>query len=205
LIEQKIGIRPLIFVFPYDAFDDRSMQMVMSTHIATRLPGFRTDPTYNVVNFVSTLTLSEANDSLQRTVDSGGWMVAAGHGVDGNGFSPVTTDFLNQHLGFAQSLFDKLWIDTFLEVSRYRLCRALAQPDIAMTQEGASIRFKGDFSAGYCTAPLTISIPIIGQLASQIVLSTPDGIAVPFQQIGSSLIADLTPGQELRLTLKPKQ
>lgn len=205
LIAQKTGTRPLIFVFPYDAYDDRSMQMVMSTHIATRLPGFRTDPTYKIADFASSLTIGQANDTLQDVVNMGGWMVAAGHGIDGNGYSPISSAMLEQHLDFAKSLSDKLWVDTFLEVSRYRLCKERAQPDIVPTSSGASIRIKGDFSAGYCTAPLTISIPIVEQPTSQIVLSKPDGAAVPFKQMGMKLIADLVPGEELRLSLKAKQ
>lgn len=205
LIEQKIGVRPLVFVFPYDAFDDRSMKLVMSSHIATRLPGFRTDPTYKIVDFVSTLTLPQANSTLQDVVNTGGWFVAAGHGIDGNGWSPVSADFLKDHLSFAQALSNKLWIDTFAEVSRYRLCRDLARAEVVLTNDQASIRVAGDFSGGFCTTPLTIVLPILEQPKSTIVLRNEDGQPVPFQQSDKNVIVDLVPGHTLQLSLKTSQ
>jgi peptidoglycan/xylan/chitin deacetylase (PgdA/CDA1 family) len=204
LIEQQIGVRPLIFVFPFDAWDDRSTAVASASHIATRLPGFKGDPLYRVVNFVSTLSIDEANLLLAQAIDAGAWFVGAGHGVDGNGWSPITSDLLKAHLRFARSN-PNLWIDTFYAVTQYRLCRLAARTAVkTVSADDVSLRLDGDFPE-YCTVPLTVSIPVNEAPKGDFSVRSSDDKEIPSQRVNNRLLFDLMPDAEVHLTLKPKQ
>jgi len=133
LIEEKVGVRPLTFVFPHNQSSERTLSMVMQNHVATRIPGFNYDSAYRGIDIVSASTADYANWKLWDTLSIGGWFYMAGHGIDGDGYEPVTSQYLRDHLTYASSLSSTLWIDTFLNVARYRLCRDQITPEVTIT------------------------------------------------------------------------
>lgn len=202
LIEEKIGVRPLVFVFPFDAYNDRSARVAYTNHFVTRAPGFSSDHSYQIVGFVSSLSIDKANANLRDSVNVGGWFVAAGHGIDGNGFSPVTSQFLQDHLEFARSLSSKLWVDTFLNVARYRLCRDQVTPQVTVTSANtASLRLVGSFSHTLCTEPLTILMPSGDVPHGELHVYTESGATVPVIESMGMLLLNVRPGEEVKLKI----
>jgi peptidoglycan/xylan/chitin deacetylase (PgdA/CDA1 family) len=207
LIEQKIGIRPLVFAFPWHGYNERSLKVVMQHHFAIRDPDVG-DDTYKLAFFdqahsvASTEalalaeTLSNVNAQLSDAVALGGWFVAAGHGVDGDGWSPVTSQFLEDHLTFASKYSPQLWTDTYLNVARYRLCRKLVKPVVTiLSANQATIRLTGNFDPALCTAPLTITMPIV-ELPHGEVRARTAGMDVPVTHARGALLLNLRPGDE---------
>jgi peptidoglycan/xylan/chitin deacetylase (PgdA/CDA1 family) len=166
LIEQRVGVRPLTFAFPYHLSTPRAMALAQQSHMAVRMmdngePGYRfaffdTDHGTDLAG-----TLSTVNRQLDEAVQGNGWFVAGGHGIDGDGWSPVTTDFLQKHLAYAGTYASSLWIDTFANVSRYRLCRDTVKPNVqVLSANKASVKLGGAYNAATCTAPMTVTLPV---------------------------------------------
>lgn len=199
-IQDKVGIRPLVFVFPYTEYSDRSLSMVYQGHVATRVPGFSSDPTYRGIDIESGTSMDEINGKLNETLSMEGWFYVAGHGVDGNGWEPVTSQFLRNHLTYATSLSSRLWIDTFVNVARYRLCRESMTMDVSVANpRQANIRVGGNYSASLCSAPMTVAVPIIEMPQGGIVVRTANGVDVPSSQSEGMLLLSIKPGEEVYL------
>jgi hypothetical protein len=205
LIEQRIGVKPLTFAFPWHQYSDRSVQVANRNHFSVRKLDIG-ERNYRFVFFDREHTvdlahaLDDANKQLSDIVAAGGWMVAGGHGVDGDGWSPVTSKFLQDHLTFASGFSSRLWIDTYLNVARYRLCRDQLKPAVTIPSASrATVRLEGNVNAALCTAPLTVSIPAREPLRGQLHVRTTAGADVPALVSGGTLIFDLRPGDTVNI------
>lgn len=210
-IAQNMGVFPRTFAFPWHAYTPHAMSIAEQNHYFVRKVAMD-DPTYRWVfldqDHTPTLAdaLKNANDTLNEVVSIGGWMVAGGHGVDGDGWSPVTSQFLIDHLDYANQFSSKLWIDTFLNVSRYRQCRTQITPVATVTSSTqATIRLDGGTTPqGLCTAPLTVTIPLKTKTVGKIQANTDSGADVPTTISDGVVMFDAVPGQEVVLNIVGK-
>jgi peptidoglycan/xylan/chitin deacetylase (PgdA/CDA1 family) len=200
LLEQRIGARPLSFAFPWHSYTQKALQLAESRHFAVRKVN-NGENNYEFAFFDDAHAgsldeqLAVVNDQLLRVVNSGGWFVAGGHGVDGDGWSPVSSRFLQDHLAYANQFSAALWIDTYLNVARYRLCR----PQMTVTASAASstratISLGDRYNGALCTAPLTVSLPVRKALNGSVVVRDAAGVSIPFTRTASRLLFDLRPG-----------
>lgn len=110
-ILEKIGIFPLTFCYPGNAFDDRVHRAVMQDHIAARehLKGFG-GPKF---------TTAEANEWVDSTIKQGQWGVVMIHAIL-NGYAPFTSvQIFADHLDYVKARTDQVWVDTFANIARY--------------------------------------------------------------------------------------
>lgn len=201
IIEEKTGVRPLAFVFPMSLYSSRALSVAYTNHVATRLPGFPSDYREFAIGS-STITASIPNTALTDAINTGKWVVFAGHGIDGDGWGPISSQVLKSHLDFAKGQTASVWIDTFIKVARYRLCReqAMIQTDL-LNPNLAVIRLQGNFSFSFCTDPLTLTIPVIKQPNGGLTARTADGQSVPIMYAGNVLMLNAYPGQEVQLSI----
>jgi len=207
VIGKQIGIVPKVFAFPWHSYTAHAKSIALQHHIAIRDPE-PNDPDYSMAYFdqVHTPDLNSALDSvnaqLADTVKNGGWFVAAGHGIDGDGWSPVTTQFLDSHLNFTQRFAPHLWIDTYLNVARYRLCRKQSTAQITIdSAQQLTVRLTGNFDPEVCSAPLTIAIPMLAQPTAAVSAGTDDGVAVPVKLSGNKLLVSAVPGKSVHVRM----
>ena len=202
----KMGSKPEVVAFPWHSSTAAARAMALSTHLAIRTS--TPELPFELAFFDSdhgepAVALRTVNEQLQSTVSAGAWYVAAGHGVDGDGWSPVTSAFLKQHLDYAQGFGDKLWIDTFVNVARYRLCRKQAVLDIVSTAHGKlQLQLKGEFAAS-CTAPLTVTLPTTVNGIPALLARDASGAQVPLKPVKGQLAVDILPGQTVTLEAAP--
>lgn len=209
MIEQGIGMRPLTFAFPWHSYTTKALQLAETRHIAVRKVN-NGEANYEFAFFdrdhAGSLAeqLATVNGQLQNVVNNGGWFVAGGHGVDGDGWSPVTSQFLVDHLNFASQFTSRLWIDTYQNVARYRLCR----PQVTVTASAASsshatVRLGGGFDGGLCTAPLTVALPVKATLNGSVTVRGPDGTSIPVTRTASKVFFDVRPGETVTVDVAP--
>ncbi|HEY0844774.1 MAG TPA: polysaccharide deacetylase family protein [Noviherbaspirillum sp.] len=199
-IEQQLGARPLTFAFPWHSFTQKALQLAESAHFAVRKVN-NGESNYEFAFFddahAGSLAeqLNIVNGQLRRVVDSGGWFVAGGHGVDGDGWSPVTSSFLRDHLAYARQ-FPSLWIDTYANVARYRLCRPQVIVSAATASSTrATVHLGGNFNGTLCNAPLTVSLPVKAPFNGSVSARSESGAAVPVTRTASKLLFDARPGE----------
>jgi peptidoglycan/xylan/chitin deacetylase (PgdA/CDA1 family) len=201
LIEQKLGVRPLTFAFPWHQYTSKAFSIANQNHFSVRQKEIG-ESNYAFAFFdqdhAATLAdaLAIANNQLTDMVNSGGWLVAGGHGVDGDGWSPVTSQFLQDHLSHASQYASRLWIDTYANVARYRLCRPQGAPTAtASSSSRATVRLAGSFNASVCNAPLTVSLPVKEPLYGQVQVRNSAGNTVASTISGGKLLFDVRPGE----------
>jgi peptidoglycan/xylan/chitin deacetylase (PgdA/CDA1 family) len=205
LITQRIGIQPKVFAFPWHSYSARSRTLALQTHMAIRSPSV--DDTDYTLSFFDqdhypdfAQTLAAVNEELRNSVANGGWYVAAGHGLDGNGWSPVTTQLLTDHLNFALGFASNLWIDTYANVARYRLCRKQMVADVTVdSSQQMTVKLTGNYDASTCTAPLTVAIPLKEAPPSSLTATNVNGQPVSFLYSRNKLLLDVVPGQEIHV------
>jgi peptidoglycan/xylan/chitin deacetylase (PgdA/CDA1 family) len=208
LIAQRTGIKPKVFAFPWHSYSARSRSIALQTHMAIRAPG--PDDTDYTLSFFDqdqdhypdpTQTLTIVNEQLRASVVNGGWFVAAGHGLDGNGWSPVTTQLLTDHLDFARGFSSRLWIDTYANVARYRLCRKQLATDVTVdSSRQMTVKLTGAYDPSVCTGALTVAIPLTGTPPASVQAASIAGRPVAFAFSSNMLLLDIVPGEEVRVT-----
>ncbi|RJF92085.1 polysaccharide deacetylase family protein [Noviherbaspirillum saxi] len=209
MIEQQLGIRPLSFAFPWHQYTSKALAMANTSHLAVR----KLDMGESAYAFAffdqdhsSSLSaaLTEANNQLANMVSAGGWLVAGGHGVDGDGWSPVTSQFLRDHLTYASQFSSKLWIDTYVNVARYRLCRPQVTPAItSASSRQAIVQLGGSYNASVCMTPLTVGIPVKETLKGQVRARNAAGTAIPATISNGKLVFDMRPGETVTVEVAP--
>ncbi|WP_334189074.1 polysaccharide deacetylase family protein, partial [Noviherbaspirillum sp.] len=205
LIEQRIGRKPLTFAFPWHQYSDRALALAMQNHFSVRKIDIN-ESSYRFAYFdqehgrTQAESLQLVNRQLAEAVNLGGWFVGGGHGVDGDGWSPVTSQFLIDHLTYAQTFSSRLWTDTYANVARYRQCRAQARPVITTASSSqATVRLSGNFNPAVCTEPLTIAMPVREALRGQVTARNMAGAAVPVAIVNGMLLFDARPGSDVTL------
>jgi peptidoglycan/xylan/chitin deacetylase (PgdA/CDA1 family) len=205
LIEQKLGVRPQTFAFPYHLYTDRALKVAQQNHVAVRKMNlgdagyqfafFDTDHGTDIAG-----TLMTVNRQLDEVVKAGGWFVAGGHGVDGDGWSPVTTDFLQKHLTYAAQYSSTLWTDTFANVARYGLCRDTVKAEaLLQSSTQAYVRLTGPYDAAVCNAPLTVTVPVSIPSGATLRATAADGTDVPIRVGAGTALFNLRPGDKVSL------
>jgi peptidoglycan/xylan/chitin deacetylase (PgdA/CDA1 family) len=199
LITEKLGIAPATFAFPWHKYSARAMSVASKSHCAVRKLHIRGEK-YAFAFFDQDhetsldKALSTANKQLADIVETGGWFVASGHGVDGDGWSPVTSQFLLDHLAYANKLSPKLWIDTFANVARYRQCRDLASlVVISQSSKRANVQLLGNCKPGWCT-PLTVVVPVKESSQGFIKVCDAEGNAIDSVIHSGKLLFNMLPG-----------
>lgn len=209
LIEQQLGIRPQTMAFPWHLHDSRALEIARRTHFSVRKLDIG-ESNYEFAFFDTEheptlpLALARANAQLAKIVNEDGWMVAGGHGVDGDGWSPVTSQFLEDHLAYAAQFSSRLWIGTYEKVARYRACRTGLTPSVFTTATGkAVVSLSGQYDAALCTDPLTVAIPVKAVLPSGFKATDRSGSMVAARVEGDRLLIDLRPGDEVSVQVAP--
>ncbi|MEX8519837.1 MAG: polysaccharide deacetylase family protein [Leptothrix sp. (in: b-proteobacteria)] len=157
-IATHIGIKPESFAFPGNKYNDKTLAEVKKYYISARFPMELNGPNYNVYYLTSTTTALDINHVLDKTAQIGNWVVFAGHSIDGAGYSPIPSSELTESLKYTAALSSTLWIDTFVNIAKYRICRNTAQIQITPTSAMEGTLTIDTKYPDMCTFPMTITI-----------------------------------------------
>lgn len=152
IFKEKIGIVPQTFCYPGNSRNDRIVQIAHQYHLYSTCFGRQM---FGGEKYTHPQTV----DWLDRTIHNKQWGVAMIHAiVHGHGWAPfpndekdfvAVLDLLKQHE-------DKLWIDTFVNVSKYTLLRDHAK--VHWVEPGKKLMLKTDLDAKVYDLPLTVKI-----------------------------------------------
>lgn len=210
-ITQNLGVVPLTFAFPWHQYTAKAMDVASQSHFSVRQLDIGSDKyTFAFFDQEHTATLDEAlatvNKQLADMVEVGGWFVAGGHGVEGDGWSPVPAQFLIDHLIYARQFARRLWIDTYANVARYRACRAKLTPRvISQASNSALIELGGEYDAAWCTKPLTVAVPLKKSPEEICHVRTVSGSTIPNKISGGRLIFELLPGEQALIEISQER
>lgn len=126
-IEEEVPTQKcLTFAYPGSRYIPRLGAAVKPLYIAARCGHWRIEEAtpYNFWHIVSygpysNTLLKEMNRKCDEAISRGGWLVDRLHGVEGEGYEPISIDTLKRHFDYIKSKQDDLWIATFVDVVKY--------------------------------------------------------------------------------------
>lgn len=190
LIAEKLGQAPVSFCYPGNARDGISRAAVLQWYIADRSICFSYggDP--------ATFTLATANRYVDNALAEHTWMVTMIHGIE-EGYSPLDRETLRRHLAYIRQLGNRVWVETFGNIARYRKERDTALLRIVSRREKAiTFTLTTPLDASLYNVPLTISIPTPDHRASNVRVQRKHGAPLPVQVRDNLLLVDVLPGAE---------
>ena len=198
LFEEKLGVKPQVFVFPFGRSSSRTIAVALRSHLATRSEGPFLGADHQVRGINETSSSASFNSALDRAISSSAWFVGAGHGMDGDGYRPMTSQFLSEHLSYVRGKGSEVWVDTFQNVAMYRLARERLRPVAVAHGAGAVVHLEGEPGSALATVPLTVEVPLLRvDLAFRAKLQT--GVEIPVHVSAGMLRIDLHPGEHAKL------
>ncbi|MCK5921116.1 MAG: hypothetical protein KAG66_09250, partial [Methylococcales bacterium] len=149
-----------------------------------RFDAFYEDPTtgqntHSIYNSQGDVLKAYVDDAIQK----GGWAVRELHGIEDNYWGSVSLAKYRQHLDYVATKVqsNKIWMDTFSNVTRYRASRTYCGD---ATAENGAIIFSMDSSVG-CTqyaTPLSVIVTVTGVDAIKV---TQNAVELPVKPLGS--------------------
>jgi peptidoglycan-N-acetylglucosamine deacetylase len=126
VISQQIPSQQcLSFCYPWCKRDKIVDKIVWDYYIGARSSGywegFNPDNLYNIKAIViySYHSAAQLNFEIPNTIRESGWHVEIIHGIDNQGWEPVTYNTYDQHFAYIKENEDHLWIATFQNVIKY--------------------------------------------------------------------------------------
>lgn len=187
-IKEKIGRLPLTFCFPGNGMNAHYEEMVLKDHIAIR---------QECKSFGGPVfTTGTANAWADELIAKGKWGSAMIHGIL-VGYSPFSDkEILREHLLYVKRNEDKIWVDTFANVSLYVQEKAKAELRLLSRSE-REITFCLDcpLNRPPFLYPLTVVIPAKGATQAGAVLK--NGTKIPVQITADKILFDCVPSPEV--------
>lgn len=193
-IASNVGIVPETFSFPGNAYNDYTLGEMRKYYLTARFPGYLDGPAYNVYGITEQTTALIMNYVLNKNIEEGSWVAFAGHSVDGDGYRPINSIELENNAKYAVSLKNDLWVDTFVNVYKYKICRESSKI-VSLSYDAAGVTFmvKTD-RADMCQFPLTV---LIGGVNPQ---KNVDSLRV---SSAGGLLVDVIPGLMYTIKINP--
>jgi hypothetical protein len=119
MIENMLGIKCLSFTDPYHDSSPRTRAQVFNYHEYDR--DYSQYFSRNYYEQSSTTTIDEERTLIESGISSRNLIPLNGHGINGDGYEPITQDFLYQTLDLIKSYADNgdLWVTTLREGAQY--------------------------------------------------------------------------------------
>ncbi len=188
LIQDKTGIAPLTFAFPWTQTNARTTAVALQRHIKVR--------TENSYVYDNTLTVTQANAFIDTFLAKGMWGVTMNHGFEGNGYKPVSRVDFTAHCAYINSKRDQLWVDTYANMARYIAERKVAVVKTGINGNPWCFSVSTPLDAHIYNIPLTLSIPVPAGHDSRTLQLVRDDTHTPvsLQLVNGTLLTDVVPG-----------
>jgi len=154
LITEKMGKPPITFCYPGNSKNDRVRKVVYRKHVNAR----EKQLTYGFKKFTAEKANRWVNDAIRR----GKWIVPMIHGIEEHYAAFDDRRILEEHLKYVKSREAEIWVDTFGNVSLYRVERKAAELTANMSASAAEFTLTCPLDPKIYNYPLTVVIPADG-------------------------------------------
>jgi len=154
IITQKIGKAPFSFAHPGHTYNATVDSMVFQKHYATRAFPSNFCTWWGLTSKCSDYSFE---DFLDEGVDKNWWMVIAAHGVD-DGWEPISKRFLEKGLNLVKNKSDKIFVDHFGNLARYKMQRENTNVSIKRLYGKLKVTLESSLDTTVFNYPLTLVI-----------------------------------------------
>jgi hypothetical protein len=106
---------------PYHAGNDHVNQIIFSQNLFTRDFSEYSSPIRDYFSLKTESTISEITSYVESHIASSGMALIAGHGINGQGYSPMTSDFFTAEINYVKSVQSSrnVWVSTMSDGDLY--------------------------------------------------------------------------------------
>lgn len=164
MIENSTGIKCLSFTEPFHAYSNQSKKNVLENHLFDRDYSQYFSRDFYEMN--PTSSIEEEKTFIENKIKDKKIILFTGHGIDGDGSEPISSDFLNQTLELINEhvLSGDLWVTTIKEGVQYENLYQEIQLEKSIIGDTMKLVFNNfnKFKYKDCEkAPISITIPKI--------------------------------------------
>jgi peptidoglycan/xylan/chitin deacetylase (PgdA/CDA1 family) len=161
-IENILGVKCLSFTAPYHSNTSLSQQLVFNYHLFDR--DYSEYEIYNGFELVSSTTIDQLSAYIKSGIKSRSMTLIHGHGIDGDGYQPISSNLLIQLLDIVKNNVDAgdIWITTLKDGEFYDDLYHEVSLDKQMNGDTLTLLVKNYNKEKYRdvdAAPISINIP----------------------------------------------
>ena len=149
-ITERIGIKPVTFCFPYNAFNEDVIAMAMEGRIGARLKEFWLGGQHSPMDYL--------HKQIEDAIASGSWIAGMTHGINYGYDCYEDPSEFTAFLDYLKSMEDKVWVGTFREVAAYKAAAENVVLTTKKTLNGLSVTPSLDLDKELYNGLLTMEI-----------------------------------------------
>lgn len=150
-IEEHIGMRPVTFCFPYNAYNEERVAMAMNGRVGARLKEFWFGGQHSPDEYL--------HKQIEDALATNSWIAGMTHGIN-YGYDCYETDpsGFTRFLDYVKALDDRIWVGTFREVAAYT--KAAEDISLDVRQDGKCLVITPEISLDpeLFSTPLTMEV-----------------------------------------------
>jgi peptidoglycan/xylan/chitin deacetylase (PgdA/CDA1 family) len=163
-IEKTFGIKCSSIATPYHTINPLVKRIAFKHQLFIRNISEYANLYRNRLNLSSGIRINDISSALNTSIKNEVMLLLAGHGIDGNGWDPITSDFLKQTLDTIKKHSDKneVWVTTLKEGAQYENMVHEMQLDKQLVNDTLVINCRGYLADKYKNldqSALSIEIP----------------------------------------------
>jgi peptidoglycan/xylan/chitin deacetylase (PgdA/CDA1 family) len=183
-IQANIGVRPVTFAYPWNAFNAHTQAAVLKDHIASREFQF---------GIGSRFTTEAGNRWIDGLIAKKEWGITMAHAMV-KGFDTLKSPAeLDEHLKYVKQHESQIWVTTFEHLTKYRVERDSSSLTVSRKRNHIAIKINSPLPGALYNEPLTLVIPV-PQAASN-VKARQGGKPLTVNRIEGKLMVDALPGK----------
>jgi len=150
-IQANIGVLPVTFAYPWNAFNAHTQAVVLKNHIAAREFQF---------GIGTRFTTEMGNHWIDGLIEKKDWGITMAHAMV-KGFDTLKSPGeLEAHLKYVKQHENKIWVTTFEHLTKYRMERDSSSLDIVRKPNHITIKINSRLSDVIYNEPLTLVIAL---------------------------------------------
>ncbi len=207
-IEALTGVYPVSFVHPRNITRPAWDQTVFEHHLVARISsphGMDGRVIHNDPGALHGFRRNLDRITQPGLTETGGWLIVAGHGMDGDGFRPIEEDQLRAILDHLKARPEPLWVGTMGEVGIYESIFQEIALKVNATYDTLALRVAGFDPEKYARAPkvpLTVALPLHEALPPSQIRLNPDDASARIDHNGVLVTFDLKKTVAVTLSLR---
>jgi peptidoglycan/xylan/chitin deacetylase (PgdA/CDA1 family) len=184
-IQANIGIRPVTFAYPWNAFNAHTQAVVLKNHIAAREFQF---------GIGSRFTTEMGNRWIDGLIEKKDWGITMAHAMT-KGFDTLKSPGeLEAHLKYVKQHENQIWVTTFGHLTKYRIERDSSSLAIIHKPNHITIKINSQLPDSIYNEPLTLVITLPSSVTSVKVSQGNKSLSV--NRNANKLLVDATPNKQ---------
>ena len=190
LIEQKLGVRPISFAYPFSDVNDVIRRKVRDEYFIDR----DSCRMWGGAEF----TAADGIESIEKAVEKGAWLYCMMHGVDDSSFRSIVEKEFAGIVEYLAENRETIWTDTYSNIGLYTRERILVDLKLKNICKGGfmlrldipkDVRFRK-----YMNKPLTLKIDLDGRDVKLVKVYQDDKVVMTsIARDGKSFLMDIIP------------